>query len=92
MEDPVIGIIKYWFCLMTMKIIGIIAMKIMWTRKFRKTVGKIYKRMDNFGQNLESIKNDSNRHSKAKMEYLRLKTQWIVLIKDWIQQDTGVLN
>lgn len=31
--------------------------------------------MDNFGQNLESIKNDSNRHSKAKMEYLRLKTQ-----------------
>lgn len=73
MEDPVIGIIKYWFCLMTMKIIGIIAMKIMWTRKFRKTVGKIYKRMDNFDQNLKSIKNDSNRHSKAKNGISKIK-------------------
>ena len=36
-------------------------------------MGKIYKRMDNFDQNLELIKNDSNRHSKAKNGISKIK-------------------
>lgn len=51
---------------MTVKIIGTITMKIIWTRKLREKIGKIYERMDNIGQNLRSIRKDSNRHSRTK--------------------------
>ena len=77
-EKPFNRIIKHEFCLNKKKI-GTTMMKTICTRKFRKKMNKIDEKWIILSKFLNQLEIQTN-ILELRMEYLKLNTQWIVLV------------